>query len=766
MNKISRIFIFVSAFILMSATGARAQRFPEVSFKTIEEHERATKTGSVPINTVDAYRKALSEQTNTLGQWRIIKDWIDDNRYVQLLGPWMKERLLFKRSSTTFTHEYGDAEYDDTNGYALPHGVYLKLQVTKDKLTYFIRNNTSSVCGFRYSDEWVDGNRGYIPAQPHDYHNDFGCHGGTHKAVVDIYGADGKTKLRMPYTYTCTHNIRQIPRTAGARRGGVVRAYGPYERMQLKPGQVYIAPAGEHDGDPFADWLHTYESSVTVSLAEMAKLNNMTKQELALQIVLMSQTMEYGFFFPTHDVPASKFDNIAHVDLRDGCLQEVDSNDKIVKATKGYSLRGPYLATHFHYDRPTHLLSYGFWDIFDLDTYTKNCARDEAQKALACVEAGDYLCADEHFSNSLAYYDDEAVKSQYEEAMYTYLMSKIEDETATLGEIVQFLNLFKNRKPIYERGRGGNRPFRIYDSSQRWYAIYDVYLNYKAIETARQFDFRYTTDAVIDSMRALNIGAKAKQVIEEEVVRMNADRDAYAIKELSSYTIFTSLDSINRILDMPLGPEARIQADAIVKRLDEEREEHIRITTQTPFVKWGPDLSLAIGRQRDFGLGMGINWGRNHHRFNVYTGINYEWVKTSFFNAYTDPPEGDLCWGIKYRQLTTTCEVHYNLVRAYTISVYTGAGLLYHANMGCKLYPLASKESPMAMPYGVKPVSMEGRLLFGMNTERFDFNFFVDFDLVPALDPRAFTQLYDYYGPFESHLKRTKSLGFTYRIFL
>ena len=144
----------------MSATGARAQRFPEVSFKTIEEYQRAKKTGSVPINTVDAYRKALSEQTNTLGQWRIIKDWIDDNRYVQLLGPWMKERLLFKRSSTTFTHEYGDAEYDDTNGYALPHGVYLKLQVTKDKLTYFIRSHGESACEFRYSDEWVDGKTG------------------------------------------------------------------------------------------------------------------------------------------------------------------------------------------------------------------------------------------------------------------------------------------------------------------------------------------------------------------------------------------------------------------------------------------------------------------------------------------------------------------------------------------------------------------------------------------------------------------------------
>lgn len=89
MKNILTTFSFV-LFILYSATGY-AQRFPNLSFKSMSEIEGKDIFFMDTVHSVEKYRIALYKYYDLERRWptskrfAIVRDWIEDNRYIQVI---------------------------------------------------------------------------------------------------------------------------------------------------------------------------------------------------------------------------------------------------------------------------------------------------------------------------------------------------------------------------------------------------------------------------------------------------------------------------------------------------------------------------------------------------------------------------------------------------------------------------------------------------------------------------------------------------------
>lgn len=512
MKNILTTFSFV-LFILYSATGF-AQRFPNLSFKSMSEIEGKDIFFMDTVHSVAKYRIALYKYYDLERRWptskrfAIVRDWIEDNRYIQVI-PYegsvdYVQSELFKFTGGAFSF------CDSYEGYnirmSVPDEDYsigmadnlsmqkreIKFHLTKDKLTYTITTDQQGGCGFKFSDEWVEEGdgaaRGDIPVQPIDPHKEnIGCNGGTHRDTVLVHGLHGKGYNIIPYTYTCTHYIRQVPRSAGVRSGGYARATGEYNKRKIPAGQVYIGKAGEYGGDPFAPWQFTYTTTVTVSLPEMAKMNGMSLEELAYYMTSLSQSNN-GFFLPTNKVAPNKINNICY----DGTnyIHQIDENEKIIASTFGYRLGLTDLEVF--YPSLGDILAYGFWKVFDLETYAKRMAKKCEIEGQEYEAVQNYDKARKAYHASYNYLENDNIFKKYEEMSYLNLMQMIADKSAKIEDLFNFLIKFDNDKPtiVYENAMGfklmdfeHTNPEKEEKKSKYWDTIYSYYLDYKLKET-------------------------------------------------------------------------------------------------------------------------------------------------------------------------------------------------------------------------------------------------------------------------------------------
>ena len=488
----SRLTLYLSVLILFLSTtiqSLHAQRFPGISYRNMKEAETKGNQTGYTVQEITDYRIALYKYSNVLTRFPIVRDWIEDNRYVQVVpGRGYTDYVecdLFKLEGNTFSFEDSYTGYsairmkvpdeDYSIGMADNLGAptrYIKFRLTKDKLTYTIITDQQGGCDFAFSDEWVaDGNgasRGYIPIQPVDPHKEeIGCNGGSHKATALVYGVNGKGCNIIPYTYTCTHYIRQVPRTTGSRVGEYVVATKEYEEKKLSPGAVYIGMAGEYGGDPYAPWQFTYTTTVTISLPEMAKMNGMTVDELAYYFTSLSQSNN-GLFLPTNKVAANKINNVCNYDTRN-FIHEADENNNTKSSTYGIYLGLTDLDCF--YPSIGDILAYGFWKVFNLETYARNYAKECIIEGQQYEAAQDYDKAKKAYYASVTHMENDSVWQKYEEVSYKDLMQKIENKTATVENLLHFLRRFDAiYKPSLPRTEKKKK------NSKYWDSIYSIYL--------------------------------------------------------------------------------------------------------------------------------------------------------------------------------------------------------------------------------------------------------------------------------------------------
>lgn len=468
------------SFILLLCNYSFAQRFPSLSITNDNDVNKPRSiTWSDSVRGAHYYRGELLRTADPIQHFRIIKDWIEDNRYVQVWatkgGSEMYTEDLFTRTNTSFTFNETNRNFSTAIRIALPDEDYsigmadniskpqisYKFTVTANQITYTITTDQQASCGFVNSDEWVaegDGAaRGGVPTQPIDPHKEYlGCNGGTHKDVCKINDAFGEKTLICPYTYTCSHYIRQVPRSAGRRKGYTARATGGYIKKNIAPGQVYIGPAGEYGGDPFAPWQFTYTTTVKINLDEMAKVNNMSKQKIAYNIIYSMK--DNILFLPTNPIKKDVVNCTKHVSfpgiLQANILDYVDSNN-IGTYVFGIPLgtRPPVYLTgdnKLEYGNViSYLFAYSLWELLDMETYLKGYAEKFDSKVIEFESAKDYKTAIEYCKKAILMWSNDERMAKFEEVSYKLLKEKIADNTASDEDLKFFLYTFKNRKPFF-----------------------------------------------------------------------------------------------------------------------------------------------------------------------------------------------------------------------------------------------------------------------------------------------------------------------------
>ena len=468
------------SFILLICNLSFAQRFPSLSITNDKDVLKPRLfTWSDSVRGTHYYRGELLRTADPLQHFRIIKDWIEDNRYVQvwatMKGTKMDTEDLFTRTNTSFTFNETKKNFTTAIRIALPDEDYsigmadniskaqisYKFTVTANQITYTITTDQQASCGFVNTNEWVaegDGAaRGGVPTRPIDPHKEYlGCNGGTHKDVCKLNNAFGEKTLICPYTYTCSHYIRQVPRSAGRRNGYTARATGEYNKKNIAPGQVYMGPAGEYGGDPFAPWQFTYTTTVKINLDEMAQANNMSKQKIAYNIIYSMKDNE--LFLPTNPIRNNSIIYGQHGVypgiFANNVLSFVDSNNQ-EKKVFGVPMgtQPPVYLTEDNRlgygDVTSYLLAYSLWELLDMEKYLKGYAEKYDSKVAEFEAAGDYKAAVENCKKAILMWNNDERAAKYEEIYYKSLKEKIEDNTATDYELKYFLYTFKNRKPFF-----------------------------------------------------------------------------------------------------------------------------------------------------------------------------------------------------------------------------------------------------------------------------------------------------------------------------
>lgn len=142
--------------------------------------------------------------------------------------------------------------------------------VNANTIKFTFEDAIQTDCQFkRVKTSW--GGESDAPTKPRDFMRGcLGCKGGTSSFVGYVYTEKGRLKIRV--TNNCTHKIYQTPRTTKLR--------GHYSN-----GASFTQGALGTQADPFAPWRSVHNQTTTINLAESAKLNGMTKKELATSLL-------------------------------------------------------------------------------------------------------------------------------------------------------------------------------------------------------------------------------------------------------------------------------------------------------------------------------------------------------------------------------------------------------------------------------------------------------------------------------------------------
>lgn len=707
------------------------------------------------------------------------KGWIEKNReaqtYIHAGFATTVESELYKQTSSSFSFTDYTKSYDKAVRFSVPNENYssgmadnisrpdlsLDFKITPRTIIYTLKTNQQGACGFKNSDDWVaagDGAmRGGVPIRPFDPHKEyFGCKGGTHKAIGRMLAADGTLSLICPYTYTCTHYIRQVPRSSGRQRGRSVTASQGYQPLNIAPGQVYIGKAGEYGGDPYAPWQFTYKTTVTISLDEMAKANGISKQELALHIISASQIN--GIVLPTNPV------NKKH-ELQDdfGCMTYYDKDTKQEKKEfvfymspnpiKSRDKSGDYI-----YNSPWgHLVACGLWEMLDIESYLTSLGNKYEQAAIQHESEEDYKGALECLVMSMRCSNNEEKTAKYHELYkkryeqeenlaYRELKAKIDNNTANDSDLLDYIKTYNKDT-----------------QSEHYKEIQNTLIDQDAMAKARKFSFKTTSPEYIDSVRSIAISDLAKQYIDQQIARVQSERNAYVIKEISQFNLETPQEHIAYITSLPVDDETRMQVEQKIKQLGIDAETAKRKAEQTTFFKIGCGVGGMLFDQCK--LGMDFHIGRCHHPINFHTGIYYNWVGTSIeVSQQADEEIQSSHINIKYQRYSIPIELRYNWLRTYSTSFYIGAGGILHYNKIGRLYEAKGSKQ---LTDGLNEHSVDGRVNLGMECQHIGMSVYYDFDITSPFNISSpVDNLQQYSKPNQKHLTSGNHIGLQVNFYL
>lgn len=437
MKKIAFFIVLIILFV----SSAYAQRFENLFFKKLSDTEGVTIAWIDSVADVMEYREKVYKNRLPMGRFAVVRDWMWENQYVQcyaggLAACSFNDEPLFKQTGTTYSFSrkytgYGkmakrynvpDEDYsigmaDNLSGPILD----LDVKVTPTTLTYTIVTNQQGGCDF--------GEGGH-PVRPGDVHQiEMGCKGGTHKSTVKLLKMNDKDEILCPFTYTCTHYIRQVPRTTKGRtvrKSGSTNLYVRHNNVRnnvnVAPGKVYIGKAGEYSADPFAPWQFTYKTKVTISWDEMAKANGLTKQELAFKLIY-SNFLNGGLYLPTH----------------------------VLKS--GYPFYYPMGGAGIN-GSPSNVIAYCLWEIFHMESYTHEKHDKYVQQAQLLLEQKKYEEAALDADIAYDYWNNDSTQQLKEKIAYKIIMTKIHERSVKKEDFEYFLQKYKPNKisPLFLYG--------------------------------------------------------------------------------------------------------------------------------------------------------------------------------------------------------------------------------------------------------------------------------------------------------------------------
>ena len=675
-----------------------------------------------PVPIVKEYNSA----TYPLQRVRILNRWIKQSQYAQTYY-YPKRGIEVTKEKTLFEFSKGNYRFSDyREGFGflppVPNENYsigmadniskpskqVDVKITTDKIIYTITTNQQGACDFLNTDEWTtqgDGAaRGGVPVQPKDVHKEMGCNGGTCKVMEVMFDEETGKELKCPITKTCTHYIRQVPRSSGRRVGRKVVASKAYSELDITPGKVYIGTAGEYGGDPFAPWQFTYKTTATISLSEMARLNNLTKEELAFKMILSSQMSSY---------------------------REVPHPIEVFSAS--------------NYD----VFAYGLWKLFGMDAYISNIVKDLDQKAKHAIEQGDYPTAARYLEKAMFYETSDDRLMMCERFAYTALKEKVDNKTVTLSELKDYVDKYSYKK---------DSVILMYNNQ------YAIELVTQLTMNSSDEDIEYLRSLATDAETKMVIEENIARIHTERAL----ERDRIAREAISKFTVDTPQEEVDSIAAMDISDEVRSYLKETTMRIDEEKEHILKQQTQTPFLRLGVGGNAIFGNQREYGLGTYLKFGRCHHMVNVTVGADFDWVNPSGSADYTSDGEDGIYWGVKYKRVSIPVELYYNFMRSYAMSCFAGVGATYKSNLGGKVYSTNGESIPvgsglnrdawdgkvfigLSMKYMEIMAICKFNILNGLNPESLDF-----------INPETGKKML---GPIEAQFSNGMSFGVLYRIY-
>lgn len=178
------------------------------------------------------------------------------------------KRRIWKKVNNSYT--YTGARYDIPNArlqggdytdpfescLSLP---YMKLDFTVSKINIIFSFNEGMQVASSFRGE---NNDAYAPDL---IRYNLGCKGGALTYTGYAICSDG-TKLKLKIQSNCNHKIYQTPRTAKIRG---------YSKTQNK--YVDFASPDDNYADPYAPWRQVHKQTLTLNIAQNAKLNGMSK---------------------------------------------------------------------------------------------------------------------------------------------------------------------------------------------------------------------------------------------------------------------------------------------------------------------------------------------------------------------------------------------------------------------------------------------------------------------------------------------------------
>ena len=171
------------------------------------------------------------------------------------------------------------------------------------------------------------------------------------------------------------------------------------------------------------------------------------------------------------------------------------------------------------------------------------------------------------------------------------------------------------------------------------------------------------------------------------------------------------------------------------------------------YVKGLVQCEALIGGGNGWNFGAGINLGKETHRLQFQTSINYKIISNTGSNSEEDKYATVDQMGIKYTSISVPFELHVETVGL--AGFFIGTGVVYNFNMGGKL---VDKETGVSTPLvdAINRHNVAGRISAGFNFLRLSIKLYTDIKITDPLKKYSISdRLFEYTGAIEDALRKT-----------